>query len=145
VSDRPQVCVGGIAFDDQGRVLLIQRGQPPGEGLWTVPGGRLELGETLEQGCAREVREETGLDVEVGALVEVVERILPEGDRVGFHFVILDYLVTVRGGELSPATDVSDARWCDQQQLDTLPLTRGLRPVLAKALAMTSEPSNLRP
>jgi 8-oxo-dGTP diphosphatase len=64
----PTVAVGAFVFDPEGRVLLVERGQPPGAGLWTVPGGRLEPGETLAQGVAREVREETGLVVEVGAL-----------------------------------------------------------------------------
>src|SRR6187551_3104500 len=89
----PIVAVGAFIFDREGRVLLVERGKDPGKGLWTVPGGRLEPRETLAQAVAREVREETGLIVEVGALACVVERM---GDD--FHFVILDYLARSIGG-----------------------------------------------
>lgn len=131
---RPTVAVGGIALDERGRVLLIQRGRPPGEGLWTIPGGRVEPGETLIQACARELAEETGLDVEVGPVVEVLDRI--DRDAAGalaYHYVIVDYLVSVRGGVLAPAGDARDARWCTPADLSALPLTRGLSPVLARA------------
>src|SRR5690242_14995395 len=95
----PIVALGAIVYDGP-RVLLVERGKPPGEGLWSVPGGRLERNETLAQAVAREVREETGLVVEVGPLACVVERM---GDD--FHFVILDYLARVIGGSLAPGSD----------------------------------------
>jgi 8-oxo-dGTP diphosphatase len=126
----PVVAVGALVFDDQGRVLLVERAQPPGAGLWSVPGGKLEGAETLAQAVAREVREETGLLVEVGALACVVERI---GD--GYHYVILDYLARVIGGELAAATDVRAARFVGPGELDTLPLTEGLVEVIARARA----------
>jgi 8-oxo-dGTP diphosphatase len=131
---RPEVAVGGIIYDASGRVLLVQRGTPPGEGLWTVPGGRLEPSETLAQGVTREVREETGLLVEVGALACVVERM---GDD--YHFVILDYVARVIGGTLAAASDARDARWADEGELATLPLSEGLREVLARARAAHGE------
>ncbi len=124
----PTVAVGGIVFDDAGRVLVIERGRPPGVGLWTVPGGKLELGETLAQAVAREVREETGLVVEVGALACVVERV---GD--GYHYVILDYLARVIGGSLAAADDVRGARFVSEAELAALPVTDGLLEVLARA------------
>ncbi|MBA3394168.1 MAG: NUDIX hydrolase [Deltaproteobacteria bacterium] len=124
----PTVAVGGIVFDDAGRVLLVERGRPPGVGLWTVPGGKLELGETLAQAVAREVREETGLVVEVGALACVVERV---GE--GYHYVILDYLARVIGGSLAAADDVRDARFVSEAELGALPVTDGLLDVLARA------------
>jgi 8-oxo-dGTP diphosphatase len=126
----PVVAVGAIVFDDQGRVLLVERGRPPAAGLWSVPGGKLEGAETLAQAVAREVREETGLLVEVGALACVVERI---GDD--HHFVILDYLARVIGGELAAATDARAARFVGPGELDTLPLTEGLADVIARARA----------
>jgi len=124
----PVVAVGAFVFDRDGRVLLVQRGRPPGEGLWTVPGGRLEPGETLVQGVAREVREETGLIVEVGVLACVVEHISD-----GYHYVILDYLARPIGGTLAAATDVTDAKFIDD--VTALPLTSGLAPLIERARA----------
>src|SRR6478736_247546 len=96
----PIVAVGAFVFDAENRVLLVERGRPPGVGLWTVPGGKLEYNETLAQAVAREVREETGLVVEVGTLACVVER---TGED--YHFVILDYFARVLRGELAAASD----------------------------------------
>jgi 8-oxo-dGTP diphosphatase len=135
---RPEVAVGGIAFDAHGRVLLVQRGNPPSAGFWTVPGGRVEPGETLDAACRREMHEETGLEVRVGALVEVVERIVrDDGGALRYHFVILDYVVEVVGGALTPASDARDARWCEDAELERLAridaLTDGLLPVIERA------------
>jgi ADP-ribose pyrophosphatase YjhB (NUDIX family) len=124
----PTVAVAAIVYDPEGRVLLVERGKPPGEGLWTVPGGRLEASETLAQGVAREVREETGLLVEVGALACVVERM---GDD--FHYVILDYVARTIGGELAAGSDARAVKWVDEGELQKLPLTDGLQEVLARA------------
>ena len=124
----PIVAVGAFVFDREGRVLLVERAQPPGEGLWTVPGGRLERNETLAQAVAREVREETGLIVEVGALACVVERM---GDD--FHFVILDYLARVIGGTLAAASDARDARFVTDQEAARLPLSDGLATLIERA------------
>ena len=126
----PICAVAAIVFDAEGRVLLVERGKPPGVGQWTVPGGRLEGSETLAQAVAREVQEETGLVVEVGPLACVVERM---GDD--FHFVILDYLARVIGGTLAAASDARAARFVDAAGLDALPLTDGLVEVLARARA----------
>jgi ADP-ribose pyrophosphatase YjhB (NUDIX family) len=125
---RPVVAVAAIVYDPQGRVLLVERGKPPGEGMWTVPGGKLELSETLAQAVAREVREETGLTVEVGALACVVERM---GDD--FHYVILDYVARAIGGELVAGDDARAAKWVDEGELQKLPLTEGLQEILARA------------
>jgi len=130
---RPVVAVGGIVFDTGGRVLLVERGQPPGAGLWSIPGGRLEVGETLAAGVARELAEETGLVVEVGPLVEVVERI---GD--GYHFVILDYLARVVGGALAAGSDVRAARFVDAGELGALPITAGLPDVIERASVLNT-------
>lgn len=126
----PVVGVGAIIFDDAGRVLVIQRGKPPSEGLWSVPGGKLEPGETLAQAVAREVREETGLVVEVGALACVLERISSE-----HHFVLLDYFARVIGGQLAAGSDARAARYVDPAELAALPVTEGLVDVLARARA----------
>jgi len=145
----PTVGVGAFVFDNEGRVLVIERGHPPGEGRWSVPGGRLEWGETLAQAVAREVREETGLHAEIGPLVCVVEStgsagarsdaehrgvsIEPIGDN--HHYVILDYLARVVGGTLSPGSDARAARFVRDDELAALPHTDGLLDVLARARA----------
>lgn len=124
----PAVAVAAIVFDREGRVLLIERGTPPGEGQWSVPGGKLEGNETLAQAVAREVREETGLVVEVGPLACVVERM---GDA--YHYVILDYLADVIGGDLAAGTDAKAARFVLLDELSELPVTDGLPAVLERA------------
>ena len=126
----PVVGVGAIVFDGAGRVLLVERGRPPGAGLWSIPGGRLEPRETLAQAVAREVREETGLIVEVGGLACVVERM---GDD--YHFVLLDYFARVTGGTLAAASDARAARFVALDEVDALPTTDGLVDVLARARA----------
>ena len=126
----PIVGVGAFIIDGP-RVLVVKRGRPPGEGLWSVPGGRLEAGETLAQAVAREVREEPGLTVEVGPFVCVIERFGED-----FHFVILDYLARVVGGALAAATDAADARWVTDEELASLPTTEGRSDVLARARAI---------
>lgn len=126
----PVVGVAAIIFDEAGRVLLVERGRPPAAGQWTVPGGKLEGRETLAQGVAREVREETGLIVEVGPLACVVERMSDD-----YHFVILDYLARVIGGTLGAADDARAARFVGEAELAALPLTEGLADVLARARA----------
>src|SRR6185436_16407602 len=104
-----------------------QRGHAPAAGLWTVPGGRVELGESLATAVEREVMEETGLAVTCGALVEVVERITIEGDAT-WHYVILDFLAQVEPGAPAPTRgdDAADARWFGIDELDAAPLTEGL-------------------
>jgi 8-oxo-dGTP diphosphatase len=126
----PVVAVGAFVFDREGRILLVERGRPPGVGLWTVPGGKLEMNETLAQAVAREVREETGLVVEVGALACVVERMTE-----GYHYVILDYLANVIGGALAPASDVRAARFVPEAELTGLSVTDGLLPLIERARA----------
>jgi 8-oxo-dGTP diphosphatase len=114
----PTVGVGAVVVD-RGRVLLIRRGHEPMKGQLSLPGGTLELGETLVEGVRREVLEETGLEVEPLALVEVLDRISRDLDgRIQFHYVLVDYLCRVTGGDLCCATDAVDARWAARDQLD---------------------------
>jgi 8-oxo-dGTP diphosphatase len=109
----PLVGVGGIVVDD-GRVLLVRRGTEPLKGHWTLPGGMLEVGEALTSGVVREVREETGLDIEPVELIELLDRIHREDGRVRYHFVIADYLCRVTGGELRAASDAEAVRWVER-------------------------------
>ena len=111
----PLVGVGAIIVQDA-RVLLVRRGTEPLKGHWTLPGGMLEVGEALTAGVVREVREETGLDVEPIELIELLDRIHREGGRVRYHYVIADYLCRVTGGELRAASDAAAVRWVERSE-----------------------------
>ena len=139
---RPTIGVSAIVFDETGRVLLIQRGQPPAQGFWHAPGGKLEPGESLLEGCCREVREETGLDIVPGAVMAVVER------RVeGFHYLIVDFLASLRDPQQSscrPSDDVLDVAWVAAERLQDYPIAEGLLPILEVARrAWRGEPIGL--
>ncbi|HXL41187.1 MAG TPA: NUDIX domain-containing protein [Actinomycetota bacterium] len=120
---QPVVAVGAVAVRDDGALLLVRRGQAPALGRWSLPGGRVEWAEVLSEALRREVVEETGLEVTPGGLAGLVERIHPDE---GFHYVILDYHVTVTGGNLRPGSDVTDARWVLPSELGSLELSDGL-------------------
>ncbi|WUH97315.1 NUDIX domain-containing protein [Spirillospora sp. NBC_00431] len=115
-------CVGGIVRDEAGRLLMVRRGRPPGEGLWSIPGGRVEPGEDDATAVARELREETGLDVVAGAKAGAVERPGPGGVVYEIH----DYAATITGGTLQAGDDASDVRWISPDELRELPVTPGL-------------------
>jgi 8-oxo-dGTP diphosphatase len=135
---RPVVSVGAVVIDGP-RVLLVKRGQPPLMNQWSLPGGRVELGERLEAALVREVREETGLDVLAGAVIEVLDRIEYGSDgRIDYHYVIIDYVCRLAGGTLAAATDAADARWVPTSEFDAYQLTAKVREVIAKAFAMVS-------
>lgn len=134
--ERPVVGVGAIILDGD-RVLLVERGNEPLKGVWSIPGGALESGESLAEGVRREAREELGLEIEVGELVEVFERITRDAEgRVEYHYVLADYLCSVAGGTLRAADDAADARWVDRSDLEALPLTAGTAKVIEKAFRL---------
>jgi 8-oxo-dGTP diphosphatase len=115
-------CVGAVIKDDQGRLLLIKRGHEPGAGLWSLPGGRIEPGETDAEALVREMREETGLDVQAGPLLGSVRRPAPGGNVLD----IRDYGATITGGTLRAGDDAAEARWVASGDLAGLPITEGL-------------------
>jgi 8-oxo-dGTP diphosphatase len=137
------VGVGGVIID-QGRALLIRRGSEPLLGEWSIPGGTLELGETLEEGVARELLEETGLTVRVLELIEVFDRIYVEstaGSSEGkkgprFHYVIVDYLCERISGEAIAGSDVTDVAYASEEELGRYKLTKTATRILKKAFAM---------
>jgi ADP-ribose pyrophosphatase YjhB (NUDIX family) len=134
---------------DAGRTLLIRRGSAPLQGEWSIPGGLLEVGETLEQGVVRELAEETGLDVRVIELIEVFERIFPAPPGVDgapgnparpqYHFVILDYLCEIRGGALAAGSDATELAWAREEELPKFAVTIAVARVLKRAFARDRE------
>src|SRR6202158_3129105 len=135
---QPVVGVGAVVVDGD-RVLLVKRGHPPLKGEWSLPGGTVELGETLEAAVAREVLEETGLEVSVGQVVEVLDHVdrAPDG-RIEYHFVIVDYACTVRGGFLARGSDAEDARWVPIRELPAYRLTAKASEVIGKGRCLSA-------
>ena len=143
--ERPIVGVGAVIVD-AGKVVLVRRRYEPLAGRWSLPGGALELGETLETGAAREMREETGLRVEVGPIIEVFDRImLDEERRVRYHFVLVDYLCRPVGGELRAGSDVDAAVLVAPASLGAYDLTTKARAVIARALELDSQTPKPQP
>lgn len=129
---QPIVGVGAIIVQGN-KILLAKRGSEPGKGKWSVPGGLVELGEKLEKALVREVKEETNLDVEVFRLMDAVDNIVRDSNgRLQFHFVILDYLTSVKGGLLQSSSDVLDARWVRIEEAEDYDLTDIFREFLKK-------------
>lgn len=144
--DRPVVGVGGVIIEE-GRALLIRRGSEPLLGQWSIPGGTLELGESLVQGVARELLEETGVEVRVLDVIEVFDRIYPEpvggaheaGARPKFHYVIVDYLCERLSGQPRAASDVTEVAYAAEDELEQFALTPTATRVLRRAFAMDRE------
>jgi 8-oxo-dGTP diphosphatase len=136
--DRPIVGVGAVIIDGD-RVLLVKRAHEPLKGEWSLPGGAVEVGESLEAALVREVREETCLDVTVGPVVEVLDRIGRDAnDRVEHHFVVVDYLCRVAGGTATCGSDAEDVEWAGRDDLVRYRLTSVALAVITKAFAMSS-------
>jgi 8-oxo-dGTP diphosphatase len=130
---RPILGVGALIIDN-GRILLIERGREPLKGFWSIPGGAVESGERLEDAMRREVREETGLEVEVLAMLEIFERIILDAERrPEYHYVLMDYLCRSAGGTLEAADDASHAQWFEPNELAGLRITEGTSAVIEKA------------
>ena len=135
----PVAAVGGVVLDGD-RVLLVRRALPPRQGEWSLPGGRLELGESLADGAAREVREETGLAVEVGPVVEVFDRVhRDDAGGIRFHFVIVDFLCRVTGGALQAGDDAAEVRWVSRDEVAALGVNAFAAAVIARAFAIRDE------
>lgn len=133
--ERPILAVGGVVVH-QGRALLIRRGQPPLEGRWSIPGGIVELGETIADAVARELKEETGVCVRVLDLIEIYEKVArDEAGAAQYHFVILDYRCEFVEGTASAGGDVTEVMWATEEQLESLGMTAAAKRVIQKAFS----------
>ena len=136
---RPVLGVGALIFN-RDEILLVERGQEPLKGYWSLPGGVLETGETLEEGIVREVRVETGLEVQPLKVIEIFERIIRDAEgQAEYHYVLIDYLCRVTGGDLRAADDASRAAWVSRSGLATYRITAGTLPVIEKAFRERAE------
>jgi 8-oxo-dGTP diphosphatase len=130
--DSPQIAVGTIVIKDS-EVLLVKRKQPPGVGLWAIPGGRVELGETLQEAAEREVGEETGVTVRAGYPVytfDLIER--DDAGRIRYHYIIVDLMADYVSGKPNPSDDACEARWVTSEELDGLQASQATKEVLRK-------------
>jgi 8-oxo-dGTP diphosphatase len=130
---RPLVGVGAIILR-RDRILMAQRGKEPLKGWWSLPGGALEIGESLKDAVCREVREETGLEIRPLGVFEISERIIRDSDAVAeYHYVLIDYICRVTGGSLRPGDDVCQVEWVSRKDLPKLQITEGTLGVIEKA------------
>ncbi len=129
---QPVVSVGAVIIHE-GNILLVKRGVEPGRDMWSIPGGAVELGERVEDALIREVMEECGLEVEVDGILDVVDNIILNSQKkIKFHYVILNFLVQLKGGTLKPADDVADARWVSLGEAENYDLTLSFRSFFRK-------------
>lgn len=141
----PLVGVGSIIVE-RGRVLLIKRDNPPLEGQWSIPGGMLELGETVRDAAVREAREETGMDVRAEDLLGVFDRVILDYEgKAQYHYVLIDFMCTPMGGSLQAGGDASEVRWFTREEVATLPLMKDTREVIERGFAASVESRKLGP
>jgi len=122
---KPKVAVGALVTN-KNRVLLVKRGRAPSKGLWAIPGGKIELGETMAQAVEREILEETGIAIEPSHIISVFDNIIRDGSgAIQFHYVIIDFLAKPLdpGARLTPGDDAEDVRWVSVEELDSLSIT----------------------
>jgi 8-oxo-dGTP diphosphatase len=136
--DRPVVGVGGVVVRD-GHALIVKRAHEPRKGEWSLPGGTVELGETLVDALRRELKEETGLDVEIGEVVEVFDRVHRIDTRIQYHFVVIDYLCRPIGGQLCAGDDADDVAWVRGDEIERYGVNEFAARVIRRGLEMARQ------
>ena len=130
--ETPIAAVGAVVFKN-GKILTIKRGQEPNKGKWSIPGGRIELGETAYEAAQREVREECSIEVEIERVLDSANNIIRDADgRIKYHFVIIDFLARYTSGEIKAQTDAEECKWVTPQEMTELDLTPILREMLTR-------------
>ena len=133
---QPRVAVGIVVVKNSS-VLLVRRGQEPSKGLWSVPGGLVELGETIEEAARREIAEETGISIKIERLLDVANNIVRDGQgKIRFHYVLIDFLGHPLTSSVKPQSDASEARWVKFNELSEYPLTKGATKLIQKIKTM---------
>lgn len=133
----PMVGVGVVVFNDNKQVALVKRGNEPSKGLWAIPGGKVELGEQVQQTARREIKEECNIDIEPQDFLGVVDLILKDNEgEIQYHYILLDYLAKYKSGELAPQSDVTEANWFFQDEIKDLDIPEVTLKILEKAFAM---------
>ena len=133
----PLVGVGVVVFNNDQQIVLVKRGKEPNKGLWAIPGGSVELGEPVRETAIREVREECNIEIELTDLLGVVDLILKDNDgKIQYHYILIDYLAKYKGGELTPQSDVSEAAWFKQYQIEDLDIPEVTKKILEKAFKL---------
>ena len=140
------IAATGVVVVKGDKVPLVRRGKEPGRGRWGLPGGAVELGETVAQAAEREVDEECGIAIEIIDVIEVIDRIIPDDDgQIRYHYILIDLLAEHRRGEPSASSDASEVRWVSEEELDQLELSPATRRVIRKGLRMAAETQRQSP
>ena len=138
-SEIPIIGVGAVIWNEKNEIVLIRRGSEPRLGEWSIPGGRLEWGESLREALLREVREETGLDIEIGGLIDVVDLVTrDESGSIHHHYVLIDFATRYVSGELCAASDAAEARWVPYAGIGRYPLWTETRRIIDASARMRS-------
>jgi 8-oxo-dGTP diphosphatase len=136
----------GVVVLKGDKVLLVRRGKEPGRGRWGLPGGAVELGETVAQAAEREVDEECGIEIEIRDVIEVIDRIIPDDDgQIRYHYILIDLLAEHRRGDPIASSDAAEVRWVLEKELDQLELSPATSRVIRRGLRMAAEPQRQPP
>ena len=135
----PVPAVAGLIFSESNSIVLIQRGTPPAQGKWSLPGGVITLGEKPEEALKREIDEECGIQIQIESILTVVSRIIRDRTgRIQYHYIITDFICQYLSGDLTPGSDARDGGWFQPHQLESVDLTKGLMEVIETGLAKKS-------
>jgi 8-oxo-dGTP diphosphatase len=136
----------GVVVVKGDKILLVKRGKEPSQGRWGLPGGAIELGETVAQAAEREVDEECGIEIEIRDVIEVIDRVIPDDDgQIRYHYILIDLLAKYRRGDPIASSDAAEVRWVLEKELDQLELSQATSRVIRKGLQMAAREPQRQP